>query len=249
MPPSRPRPLPTSRAGPCYIWPAADQATWARRSEIRRDIRTQSPPPLRSRPRARQAQARPRTRGMRFRRNCAIIMFCGFPVMVATLPALDAMATASKYGTGLRRSAAVISKTRGVRARHIVSFTKKAEKNPAILAIAPKSMSGRCAVLTAQRETTPKNPDRRRCATTIIIPNSSSRVSKWMAWYASSTESTLQASMAAAPATAAPERSMRSPGTLPAASTKYVAAKMRVAANYPNRICAMTRSGICLFQL
>ena len=59
-----------------------------------------------------------------------IIMFCGLPVMVATLPILAAMATASRYGTGLRRSRPVISSTSGVSTRHMVSLTKKAEKTP-----------------------------------------------------------------------------------------------------------------------
>ena len=60
-----------------------------------------------------------------------IIMFCGLPVMVATLPMFDAMATASRYGTGLRPSRRVISSTSGVSTRHMVSLTKNAEKTPA----------------------------------------------------------------------------------------------------------------------
>jgi hypothetical protein len=36
-----------------------------------------------------------------------IIMFCGLPVMVAVDPTFDAIATASKYGTGRRPSASV----------------------------------------------------------------------------------------------------------------------------------------------
>ncbi|MCX6625729.1 MAG: hypothetical protein NTY38_32630, partial [Acidobacteria bacterium] len=49
---------------------------------------------------------------------------------VATLPAFEASAIASRYGTGFRRNAKVISRIRGVSARQTVSFTKKAEKTP-----------------------------------------------------------------------------------------------------------------------
>src|SRR5512139_2178979 len=64
------------------------------------------------------------------REKAPIIMFWGFPVIVAALPILAAMATASRYGIGLRRRRVTMSITRGVRTRHIVSFTKKAEKPP-----------------------------------------------------------------------------------------------------------------------
>ena len=40
-------------------------------------------------------------------------MFCGLPVIVAVEPTFDAIATASRYGTGLRLSASVNSSTSG----------------------------------------------------------------------------------------------------------------------------------------
>ena len=99
-------------------------------------------------------------------------MFCGFPVMVATLPTLAPMATASRYGTGLRFRVEVTSSTSGVSTRHIVSLTNRAEKNPETKTIAASSRMGRWARSTTCALTARKNPDRRRFATTIIIPNS-----------------------------------------------------------------------------
>ena len=122
-----------------------------------------------------ESAAANRAYGMR--EKLPIIMFCGFPVMVATLPILAAMATASRYGTGLRRSLPVISTTRGVRTRHMVSLTKKAEKMPATRTIPINRGRGRWAWRTTQALTTAKNPESRRLATTIIMPNSSRIVS------------------------------------------------------------------------
>ena len=101
-----------------------------------------------------------------------IIMFCGLPVIVATLPIFAAMATARRYGIGFRRSRRVISSTSGVSTRHMVSFTKNAEKKPDTSTIAASSRMGRCACSTTHALTAVKNPDSRRLATTIIMPNS-----------------------------------------------------------------------------
>jgi hypothetical protein len=67
--------------------------------------------------------------------------------------------------------------------------------------------------------------------TTIIIPNSRMMVSKLIALEASSTDSALTPTMKLAPIIAAPVRSIRKPGKRPIASTTYVIAKIRIAAN------------------
>src|SRR5207249_2847163 len=49
-------------------------------------------------------------------------MFCGFPVSVATLPTLAAVASARRYGTGGSPSWRVASSTTGVRTRQTTSL-------------------------------------------------------------------------------------------------------------------------------
>lgn len=63
-------------------------------------------------------------------------------MIVAALPILDAMAMARRYGMGFLRSRVTMSSTRGVSTRHIVSFTKKAEKNPDTKTMATNRASG-----------------------------------------------------------------------------------------------------------
>jgi hypothetical protein len=66
--------------------------------------------------------------------------------------------------------AAVTSRTRGVRARHTVSLTKRAESTPETTTSPARSWRGerarRATATPAQR----KNPASFRCATTTIIP-------------------------------------------------------------------------------
>src|SRR5207245_2920663 len=57
-------------------------------------------------------------------------MFWGFPVSVATLPTLAAVASAIRYGTGGSPSWRVAPSTTGARTRQTTSFTKKAERTP-----------------------------------------------------------------------------------------------------------------------
>ena len=59
----------------------------------------------------------------------------------------------------------------------MVSLTKKAEKKPDTPTIPQSSQRGRWACSTTQAAATVKKPDRRRFATTIIMPNSSMMVS------------------------------------------------------------------------
>jgi hypothetical protein len=106
------------------------------------------------------------------------IMFCGLPVIVATLPTLEAMATASRYGTGLRFSGRVISITSGVITTHTASLTRKAENAPAVIAVVTSKMKGEWACTSAHRVASRKKPESRKCATTIIMPRRSASVSR-----------------------------------------------------------------------
>ncbi len=74
-----------------------------------------------------------------------ISMFCGLPVMVAVEPIFDAIATASRYGTGRRRSAWARSTTNGASTRQIASLTRKADAMPDTRIIAPSNSTGRRA--------------------------------------------------------------------------------------------------------
>src|SRR5207302_785961 len=69
-------------------------------------------------------------------------MFCGFPVIVATLPILAAIATASRYGIGLRSSRSAILATSGVMTRQIASFSRKAENKPEVSVTVASSANG-----------------------------------------------------------------------------------------------------------
>ena len=108
-------------------------------------------------------------------------MFCGLPVMVAALPIFDAVATASRYGTGFRRNVSVISRTSGVSTRHIVSLTKKAENNPRHADYRDQQQDRAARMFHHALRHQAKKPESCRLATTIIIPNSKMMVSKLMA--------------------------------------------------------------------
>ena len=136
-----------------------------------------------------------------------MIMFCGLPVIVAALPTLEASGMASRYGIGSRLSLETRSSTSGVMARQIVSLTRKAESEPVTRTIATNNTNGWWARVTTQLFTSRKKPDRRRLATTIIMPSRSVIVSKSIARYASSSETTPKAIIRLAPSSAAPARS------------------------------------------
>ena len=59
-------------------------------------------------------------------------MFCGLPVMLATLPMLDPVATASRYASGDRPMRRVMCSTNGTITRQMMSFTKNAESTPLV---------------------------------------------------------------------------------------------------------------------
>jgi len=64
--------------------------------------------------------------------NEPISMFCGLPVMVATLPMFDAVATARRYGSGFTPMRRVAVRTKGTMTRQMMSLTKNAESTPLV---------------------------------------------------------------------------------------------------------------------
>ena len=100
-----------------------------------------------------------------------IMMFCGLPVIVAVEPMFDAIATASRYGTGLRRIAAYSSSTSGASTRQIASLTRNAEKTPEVATTAHSKRKAAWRASNTQALAIAKKPDRRRLATTIIMPS------------------------------------------------------------------------------
>ena len=88
-------------------------------------------------------------------------MFCGFPVIVATLPTLEAIATPSKYGKGFSFADFTISTTSGVKTRQIASLTRNAEKNPVSRTMAIKRPICVRTCSATHLLTSWKRPDRR----------------------------------------------------------------------------------------
>ena len=145
-------------------------------------------------------------------------MFCGFPVSVATLPTLAAVASARRYGTGGSPSWRVASSTTGVRTRQTTSLTKKADRPPEATTTTASKPSGVRARRSAHVITRRKNPERRRYAVTIIIPNKRTSVAASTEATASAQGSAPEATIAAAPMIATPVRSTRKGGTRPSPS-------------------------------
>ena len=71
-----------------------------------------------------------------------ISMFCGLPVILATLPIFDAVATANRYGNGSSRSLRVMLSTNGTITRQTISFTKNAESTPDVKTTAGNRRDG-----------------------------------------------------------------------------------------------------------
>jgi len=74
-------------------------------------------------------------------------MFCGFPVIVATLPIFDAVATANRYGNGSSRSLRLMLSTNGTITRQTISFTKNAESAPDVNTTAGNRRERACKVV------------------------------------------------------------------------------------------------------
>src|SRR5262245_11977150 len=149
-------------------------------------------------------------------------MFCGFPVSVATLPTLAAVARAKRYGTAGSRSCRVTAITTGARTRQITSLTKRADSTPDARATIAKRPTGPRARRTAQCVTRWKKPDSLRYAATISMPKRSTGVWASTAATAFSHGITPATTITVAPMMATPVRSTRSPGRRPSASPRYV---------------------------
>ena len=100
-----------------------------------------------------------------------ISMFCGFPVMAATLPMFDAVASAIRRARTRPRDRA-ISMSTGVKTRQIVSLTKSADSVPAANTTASSSATGWLMLATIHRASTRKSRASPRLATSTIMPNS-----------------------------------------------------------------------------
>ena len=61
-----------------------------------------------------------------------MIMFCGLPTSVATLPRLALMASAKRYGGSGSRPRIITVTTSGVSMRHTVSLTSSADNPPEV---------------------------------------------------------------------------------------------------------------------
>src|SRR5437868_2043573 len=66
------------------------------------------------------------------RENEPMSMFCGLPVMLATLPIFEAVATARRYGSGLMPIRRVSASTIGTMTRQMMSLTKNADSTPLV---------------------------------------------------------------------------------------------------------------------
>ena len=108
-------------------------------------------------------------------------MFCGLPVIVATLPMFDAVASASRYGTARWPRDSATSIRIGVNTRQIVSFTKSADSTPVVNTTVTSSTAGCLTRTTIARATVLKNRASRRLAMSTIIPKSRMSVRKSIA--------------------------------------------------------------------
>src|SRR5205085_10766269 len=108
-----------------------------------------------------------------------ISMFCGLPVMVATLPMFELVATASKYGSGGKFIRLVMLSKKGTMTRHTMSFTKNAERIPQVKITAGKRY---CAGSLFKKTSAlhSKNPTKCRFPTIIIMDKSTHIVVKWI---------------------------------------------------------------------
>jgi len=64
------------------------------------------------------------------REKCPMIMFCGLPTSVATLPILALVASAIRYGSIGSSPRRIAAMTSGVSTKQIVSLTSNAERIP-----------------------------------------------------------------------------------------------------------------------
>ena len=91
-----------------------------------------------------------------------MMMFCGFPVIVATEPTFEAVASPTRYGIGGRFSRRVRSSTSGVRATQTTSLTRKAESTPDRPIVTARRGAGRRTAAAIRSVARAKKPERRR---------------------------------------------------------------------------------------
>src|SRR5579864_1472394 len=104
-------------------------------------------------------------------------MFCGLPVIVATLPIFEAVATASKNGSGCRRILLVRTKTKGTITKQTMSFTRNADRIPEVKITAGRNARG-CRCFSTASVVHSKKPERCRLPTISIMENSRTIVGK-----------------------------------------------------------------------
>src|SRR5678816_3410616 len=73
------------------------------------------------------------------RESEAMRMFCGLPVGVATLPTLEEVASARRYGFGSRFTDSHTRRTSGVKAMHTTSLIRSAESTADVTEMAVRS--------------------------------------------------------------------------------------------------------------
>ena len=110
-----------------------------------------------------------------------MIMFCGLPVMVMTLPMLAAVARARRYGAAGTPAWAVISRSSGVPSRHTVSLSSKAAPAPAVNTTRANRVCGLRQRLKARKASQVGKPLLRRMFNSSIKPNNTARVLRSMA--------------------------------------------------------------------
>jgi Phage integrase family len=97
-------------------------------------------------------------------------MFWGFPVMVATLPMLAEVATASRYGSAFKPMRRVARSANGTMTKQMMSLTKKAESKPVIkMTVGMRACQGVVAADAARdrlhlRRTHERDVNRNACA-------------------------------------------------------------------------------------
>lgn len=147
---------------------------------------------------------------------------------------LDAVARASKYGSGRWRRAAATSSTIGVNTRQTVSLTNNEERMPAPNTRATISPAGWLTRVLMNRANAARPPASLKCATMIIMLKSSTMVAKSTDETASVNPIAPVTTISTAPTMAAPVRSRRSHGARPVARIAYV----------PTRISAVSTYGV-----
>src|SRR5262245_7894165 len=158
-----------------------------------------------------------------------IIMFCGLPTTVATLPAFAPIASAIRNGTGASPACAASSSTSGVSSTHTVSLTTSADRTPESSVVSTSSTRGDRVAPSTRATAQPKKPASRRFAATTIMPNRSASVPMSIADAACAGLTMPSATMSVAPTSVAPARSSLSGGRAPRPSTRYVSRKTAAA--------------------